>query len=520
MSESQLDLSELALDRSPTDATARTPRRKRWFLRYVLPLGMLLGFVVLLSAAAGRQWLAVRTVTVVPVIVTRGEVQQEGTTLFQAAGWIEPCPTSVSVAALAPGVIEELLVVEGQEVAKGDPIARLLAIDSELAVEQTQATLAIREAELQGAQAERDAAAIRLDNPVHLKVQFAAAESLLARANTEMEKLPFRIEAAEANVEFTRSSLQGKQSARSAIAGVIVERAIRDHATAQVELKELVTRVPNLKREVEALQGKVDALGQQLDLLVEENQQLQEATAKVASATANRDEARLGLRRAKLNLERTVIRAPIAGRILRLVALPGARVMGLEENAGQSSSKVVEMYDPGRLQVRVDVRLEHVTMVLPGAPVAIATASSEHDLRGRVLQSTSSANIQKNTLEVKVELTEPPLTVSPEMLVTATFLAPKTALASVESAKAVRIRVPEQLVLSSDEGSFTWVVDSDNKAARKTLTLGKTGQDGLVEVVEGLNVTDKLISSDVNDIYPGDMVVVGGEDQAIGVRRQ
>ena len=79
--------------------------------------------------------------------------------------------------------------------------------------------------------------------------------------------------------------------------------------------------------------------------------------------------------------------------------------------------------------------------------------------------------------------------------------------------------MPEQLILSGDNGSFAWVVDSDKKAARKTLTLGRTGQDGLVEVVEGLNVTDKLISSGVNDIQPGETVVVSGEDQAIGVGR-
>ena len=165
---------------------------------------------------------------------------------------------------------------------------------------------------------------------------------------------------------------------------------------------------------------------QQLELLVEETRQLQEAKAKVASSAAIRDEAKLHLRQAELTLERTTVRAPMNGRILRLVASPGQRVMGLDANAGQSSSTVVEMYDPTRLQVRADVRLEDVPMVMPGAPVEIETASSGSVIQGRVLQTTSSANIQKNTLEVKVELIDPPPTVSPEMLVTATFLAPKT----------------------------------------------------------------------------------------------
>src|SRR6056297_2647368 len=119
MSESQLDLSRLALERSPSNAAPKTRRRRRWVSRYVIPPGILMGFVALLGAAAGRQFLPSPAVTVVPVIVKRGEVQQAGTPLFQAAGWIEPRPTSVSVAALAPGVVQELLVVEGQKITKG-----------------------------------------------------------------------------------------------------------------------------------------------------------------------------------------------------------------------------------------------------------------------------------------------------------------------------------------------------------------------------------------------------------------
>jgi HlyD family secretion protein len=49
--------------------------------------------------------------------------------------------------------------------------------------------------------------------------------------------------------------------------------------------------------------------------------------------------------------------------------------------------------------------------------------------------------------------------------------------------------------------------------------LGAAGQDGLVEVVNGLNVTDKLISSGADSLQNGDPVVVSGEDQTIGVGR-
>ncbi|MCA9150398.1 MAG: HlyD family efflux transporter periplasmic adaptor subunit, partial [Planctomycetales bacterium] len=427
MRETQLDLSKLALDRSPSPAIGKMPRHRRWLSRYIFPVGILAGFIALLVAAAGHQLVPATPVTVVPVIVKRGEIQQVGTPLFQAAGWIEPRPTPVSVPALAPGVIEALLVVEGQEVEQGQPIARLISVDAEIAVEQARASLTASEGELQRAQAELCAVESRRDNPLHLKVQLAEARSLLAKTMTEKEKLPFLIKAVEANAEFARRNFDGKRNAGVGVPQVVVLQAERDYLATQAELEELQTRGPSLTREIEALQEKTRAWEEQLTLLVEERRQVAEAQAKVVSAKAACDDARLRIRLAELTLQRMRILAPMDGRILRLVAAPGTRVMGLEQTAGQSSSTVVEMYDPDRLQVRADVRLEDVPLVTPGAPVEIKTASSNHAIEGRVLQSTSSANIQKNTLEVKVELIAPPISVRPEMLVTAAFFAPDAA---------------------------------------------------------------------------------------------
>ncbi|QDV41008.1 Multidrug resistance protein MdtA precursor [Stieleria neptunia] len=518
MANTPLDLSQLALDRSPReDATPTKPRRKRWFTRYVLPIGILCGFVALLAAAAGRGLMPRPSVTVVPVVVKRAEVQQAGTTLFQAPGWIEPRPTAISVAALAPGVIEELLVVAGQHVKKDEAIAKLISIDAELNVQQAKNLLAIRQGELKRAIAERDAAQIRFDNPVHLQVQLADAQSMLAKAQTELAKLPFLIQAAEAHLDYTKSSMEGKRSAKGAISGNIIARAESDHAASLATLQELRQRGPNLQRESDALDKKVTALKRQLELLVEETRQLHEADAKVQSAEALRDEAELQLRQAELALRRNVVRAPMDGRVLRLVAAPGTRVMGLASNASHSSSTVIEMYDPDRLQVRADVRLEDVPMVTRGQPVQIETASSEDVIQGRVLQLTSSANIQKNTLEVKVELIQPPPTVSPEMLVTATFLAPTIANSKNETTESERMFVPSRLVQSGDAGAFIWVVDADDIARQRPVELGGSSGDGLVEIKSGLNVTDKLITSGLEGLKQDSTVRVAGDDQNMGI---
>ena len=516
----KLNLSQLALERAPkTDATTR-PRPKRWLTRYVVPGGILLGFIGLLVAAAGTRLLPHQSVTVLPVIVSRAEVQQAGTTLFQAAGWIEPRPTAVSVAALAPGVIEELLVVEGQGVEKGEPIARLVVADAQLAIRQAQATLAIREGELGRSEAELKAARIRVEQPVHLQIVLADANSTLAKEKTELSKLPYLIEATEAELEYAVSNMQGKREAKEGIAGRLLQQAESEHARIDATLRELRNRKPNLQREVDALQSKVESLETQLRLLVEETRQLEEASAKEQSAKAVRDEARLQVEHSELMLQRMVIRAPISGRILRLVVAPGARVMGLETTAGQSSSTVVQMYDPKRLQVRADVRLEDVPHVQPGQPVDIQTASSADTIRGRVLQASSSANIQKNTLDVKVELLDPPANVSPEMLVTATFLAPESFVKSTdEFIQPERILIPRKLVQSADSGATVWIVDASGRAELRAISLGKVTLGELIEVIGGLNPTDKLIASAIEGLRQGAWVEVSGEDRTIGMEK-
>jgi HlyD family secretion protein len=520
MLKSPLDLSQLSLKRESTNTASNKPplhNKKRWLSRYALPLAILVGFAVLLVSAVGDRIMPARSVTIIPVIVKRAEIQQAGSTLFQSPGWIEPRPTAISVAAMAPGVIEDLMVVAGQYVKKDEPIATLVCVDAELALLQTKNALAIREGELNRAKAELAAARVRFENPVHLRVQLADAQSNLTKSQTELAKLPFLIEAAKANLRYALSSKEGKQSAKGAISDNIIAKAENDYAVAAASLKELELREPNLAREVSALQDVVVVLEQQLKLPVEETRQLGEAEARVQSAEAYRDEAKLQVRQAELTLERCTVRAPMDGRILRLITSPGSRVMGLEATAGQSSSTVAEMYDPKNLQVRADVRLEDVPMVANGQPVEIQTASSSQVIHGRVLQLTSSASIQKNTLEVKVELLDPPTTVGPEMLVTATFLAPKND-ASLSPTETERMFVPRLLVQTGESTSFVWVADENSAARKRFIELDGKGKGDLVAVKSGLRVTDKLITSGIEGLREGGRVKITGDDQMIGMK--
>lgn len=511
----ELDLRQLAIDRSERPRPRR--RRRPIVSRYVAPSVVLFGFVGLLGWAARDRFLPSKPVTVVPVVITRAEVRQAGTPLFQAAGWVEPRPTPVLVSALAEGVIQELFVVAGQEVDAGEPIARLFDADARLAGERSRAELALRQAELSSAAAELQSARQRLMNPVHLDAALAEAESLLARTETELAKVPFLIQAAEAQVEFARKSLEGKQAASSAVAGRLLHQAQSELDRARAELQELHGRRPRLQREVEALRRKRDALHKQRQLLIEESRQVASAEAQVKIAEARLRQASLAVETADLQLARMTVRAPISGRVLALVAKPGTRVMGMAAASTQDATTVVSLYDPQMLQIRADVRLEDVPLVQPGQPVQVETASAKEPIQGVVLQSTSVANIQKNTLEVKVALTSPPPTIRPEMLVAATFLAPEQPESAAENSKQQeRLLVPRPLVQAEGESHAVWIADSNGLARRRGIRLGQAGTDDLVEVLEGLSPTDRLIVGGREGLAEGERITITAEDASLG----
>ena len=511
------DLKQLVIDRSSL-SQVRTPRRRHVLARYVIPAVVLAGFATMLGWAARDRFLPSKPVTVLPVVVTRAEVQQSGAALFQAPGWVEPRPTPVLVSALAEGVIEELLVVEGQEVQAGEPVARLIDVDARLALDRAEATLALRRAELAGARGQLTAAGQHLQYPVHLEAAVAEAESLFAQTETDLARIPLLVQAAEARLEFAAKNLEGKQAAGSSIAGRLIQQAQSEHDGAAAELAELRARGPRLQRKADALRRRKDALSKQLDLLIDETRQMADTEAKLQAAEARVRQAQLEVDAAQLQCDRMVVRSPIHGRVLSLIARPGTRLMGFSSTSKQDATNVISLYDPQLLQVRADVRLEDVLLVQPGQPVRIETPSAKGTIDGEVLSATSRANIQKNTLEVKVAIKDPPATIRPEMLVQVTFLAPETEGDRLgEAQHPERLLVPRQLIDQTPEGNFVWLADAQRTARRQSVVLGRAGTAELIEVAEGLNAADKLISGGREGLRNGERVKITGEDPTIGI---
>ena len=512
-----LDLKRLAIDRTAAPA-GRIVRRRHIMTRFVVPFAVLAGFVVLIAWSVRETLLPAKTVTVVPVVVARAEIQQAGTPLFQAAGWIEPRPGAVIVSALAEGVVEQLLVVEGQEVQQGQAVAKLTDVDARLALDQAVAELRLKKAELVQARAAAAAAQTNLQQPLHLQAALAEAASTLARAKTELKNLPYATRAAESRVLLAKQDFEGKESAGDAVSGRAIQRSKSELDSAQAALEEVRAKQTGLKDEAKALEDRRDALAKQLELKTEETRKLAEADALVEAAEAKLSQGEVAVQTARLRLERMVVKAPMAGRVLSINARPGKRLMGIAPASELDAATVLTLYDPQMLQVRADVRLEDIPRAAIGGPVQIETAAAGKPILGEVIGVTALADIQKNTLQVKVAIKSPPSVIKPEMLAQVTFLAPESSRdKSKPTEQPLRMLIPRELVVTDEGGTHVWVADRHRGAARKqSIVLGRAGTEELVEVSSGVTEADKLIAGGREGLADGERIQVSGQDSTIG----
>ncbi|NQT12403.1 MAG: HlyD family efflux transporter periplasmic adaptor subunit, partial [Planctomycetes bacterium] len=481
--QSKVDLRQLAVERKPP-AASRVRTRRHLLSRYVLPGCLLAGFLVVLTWALGDVLIPRTPVTVVPVHVSRAESQQAGAPLFKAAGWVEPRPTLIAVAALAPGVVDRLLVVEDQPVKAGEPVAMLVDDDARLTLESAWADLQLREAEQKHAQATLAGARVRFNEPVHLEAELAKAEAELAGVESRLASLPYRAESAEAQLRFAQSDYEGKSRAGSVVAGRALGQSQSRLDGAKALAEQMKQEGVSLATEIAALEKRRAALERQLSLRMEEKRQVEEAEAKLDAARAQVTQAQVAVAQAELLRDRMTVRAPVDGRVFRLWAGPGARLVpGTGPSGGRDGSTVVSMYQPHRLQIRVDVRFDDLAQVRPGQPVLVESPAVAQAMEGEVLFLSSLADIQKNTLEVKVAIHAPPDVLKPDMLVDATFLAPEQPESESAATNRERLFVPKQLVGQGDEGPFVWVADRERGVARQTsIATGRRGTSDLIEV--------------------------------------
>ncbi len=512
-------LRSLALDGPDEPPRVAVPLpRYPWRTRVAVPVGITIALVALAGWSAKEALLPVTEVRVVPVVlrpageaspVAGGTLAPSGnkgsTVTAQAAGWIEPDPYAMAAAALTDGTVRDIIVLEGQAVRAGDVLVRLIDDDAKLAVARAEADLGLRRAEAEAAQR-------RWDHPIELKREVAVTTACADETKAELERLVSEIAAEEAREKELADLLRRIEPMVAAQAASELElQSTRFRLEAQrATLAAMKARQPVLDAQLRRRTAEAAAAAQNAELRIEDKRLLDTANAAVRVADAQLSEARL-------RLERTAVRSPADGVVMSLLVEPGTKLMLAADSP--TSAYVARLYDPAKLQVRVDVPLSDAPKVAIESPAEVLVESlPNRTLRGEVTRVVHQADVAKNTLQFKVRLLETVPDLKPEMLARVKFLARPPAVADADSFQATssesgshRPFIPESLVRRDGETTSVVTVDRAAGVVRvRTITLGRTRHDGWVAVIDGLAAGDVLIA-DPPSVSDGQRVRVAGE---------
>lgn len=424
---------------------APASRRKRQSV-WLLPFAILLGFALLFALLFRDRLLPATAVNVRPALgieerssvsPTATESNTGGRLLFQASGWIEPDPLPMRATALTDGVVDEVHVLEGQLVKRGDLLATLIDIDALLERDNMAASLDETKAMF-------DAHCVGTQVSLHqMEIEKAGLEADRADADEASDKLR-RIESLPPNAVPETERIAARFDNTRKAAAVIAREA---------RIGEIAQDLNRIAYEILAIQSKIK---------MEE----------------------IKLVQAELALSRTRIHAPSDARVLELFAAPGQKKMiGMDD---MESATIAMLYDPSRLQVRVDVPLADASGLSVGQHANIrCNLLPDQVFKGEVTRITGAADLQRNTLQAKVRILDPDEKLRPEMLSRVEFLDTgiSTTTEAVEGRHSVAVYVPEQ-ALRED---IVWLCDPDtNRAIRREVSVSSTVRENLLRIEEGI----------------------------------
>lgn len=494
----------------------KAPRRRR--LAIWLPVGVGLLIVALVVASGGMALRPVPEVVVRPVLsaerqaeavdATSNEAARPTTRTVQAPGWLEADPFFIACPALTDGVVESVLVLEGDRVEAGQVVARLVRRDAELEAARARAELAGAEAGLESVRADLAAARVEWDEPVERRRTVAVAAAMAAMIRAQIEQLPSLLDAERANASRTREELdRARQAFASGAANeievVLLERRLE---AAEATAKAVELRGPILRAELERAEAEHAAARRQAELRTIERRTLDGATAAVALAEAMVAQRRADLDAAELRLERTEVRAPVSGFVQRRLKAPGDKVMvGMDD---PTSAQVLHLYDPSMLQVRVDVPLADASQVFVGQRCEVVVeVLPDRTFAGEVTRITHQADLQKNTLQIKVRVVDPDPMLRPEMLTRVRFLGsddrsgtPGVA-GGAETVPVAPVLIPASAVIGGDR---VYAV-RDRRSGRGVIA------SIAIQVKPTADETNPGWVRAAGDLRPGDLVVVSGD---------
>jgi len=450
---------------------------------------------------------------------------------IQAPGWLEADPYAVACSALIDGVVEQILVLEGDAVTEGQVVAKLIADDARLALARAEASLAGAQAEVLRAQAERTAAADDYEQAIEPQRQAALAAAQVDEAAGELARLPMQVASAEATLRQLEVELEQVTLSSAVRAATELEVVI---ATQRAEAQRhnvaaLRSEVAMLNARLEQAKAERNAAERRLQLRIDDRRRLDTAEADLATSQARLALAQAARDEARLTLDRTSIRSPITGVVQKRYVRPGDKVT--QSSDDPHGSHIVLLYNPAKLQARVDVPLADAAHLRVGQRCEITVeVLPNRTFTGTLTRITHEADIQRNTLQVKVRLHDPSPILRPEMLARVRFLpasdlptsasSPASSPATSPSqarrqAQANTARVPASAVERTAASS-----SSTSLGTARILTVReRRGDRGRIHELEAVIIAESNDTLTLAaDFSTGDLLVLRPQDVSPGQR--
>lgn len=216
--------------------------------------------------------------------------------------------------------------------------------------------------------------------------------------------------------------------------------------------------------------------------------------ADVDRLTATRDAARARVRVAQAQLnelrarnERLSIVAPASGYVLERNVEPGQTVSG-------GSPPLFLIARGGEMEMLAQVGEAQLASLSQGVSASVVPTGTDKSFEGQVWQLSPIIDEQSRQGTARIALSYAP------------ELRPGGfATARISSGTMTATVLPESAVLADDEGSFVYVVGSDNTVSRRGVTTGDVTPQGLT-ITGGLSGNESIVVRAGGFLNPGETV--------------
>jgi RND family efflux transporter MFP subunit len=418
-----------------------------------------------------------------------------------------------SLSAKVMGRVRTVAVREGDSVRKGQLLVELDASDLSAAVDVARANLR--------------SAAVGLDSTkTAVRMEDSSSSARIAQANAGLAQARAAVETAKARLQLAQAGPRTQEKAQAKLAVRQAEANLKLAAADFGRIKSLFDQEAVSRRQFETAQAQLEVAQAQYETAKEAESIAQEGTRtedlraaqegvrqaqaayKVAEAGVQQAKAsalqtdmrrqevqaaraQISQSRASLNMAQTTrgfaeVRAPFDGVVnARMVdpgamAGPGSPLLSIQGGDLRLEAVVPESaLNHVKLKTRVDVELD----ALPGQTFG-----------GTVVEIRPQGDLATHTFLVRISLDK-----------SAGVMAGMFGRAKVATGSAKQVLIPASATWERDGLHYVFVVDSDNVAQLRIVTLGTPDGQSVV-VLSGLSTGEKIVVGDRENVKEGDKI--------------